>query len=237
MGATDARGGAQGPTRSTPWCVCASRRSSRWPGRVIPKKPEAIPVFQATCQAHRQRVIPPANTRPVRGFSHDDSRFGLLTMRRRRRTARGVPPVGPVQQVFEWWSVDGAVEPTTGDRCCLERPSLNADLCQLCIEAFAHACPDRLNLLRLDNSGAHTASRLTLPENIRRLFLPPAGPALNPLARVWREPKDDLAWRQCTGLEAQQDDLGDLLRADEASTRQTRTGYPDLVEAIDARCV
>jgi transposase len=223
--------------RSTPWCACASRRSSRWPGRVTQKNPEAIPAFQAACQAHLQRVIPPANTLPVRVFSQDESRFGLLTIRRRRLPARGVQPVGPVQHVFEWWYVYGAVEPTTGDRFFLELPYLNADMFQLFIDAFAQAFPDSLNILLLDNSGAHTSSRLTLPANIRLLFLPPYCPELNPIERVWRDLKDALAWRQFTDLEAQQDDLGDLLRAYEASTLQTLTGYPYLVEATYALCV
>lgn len=179
-------------------------------------------------------MIPPANTRPVRVFSQDESRFGLLTVRRRRLSARGVQPVGPVQHVFEWLYVYGAVEPTTGDRFFLELPYLNADMFQIFIDAFAHAFPDSLNILPLDNSGTHTSSRLTLPENIRLLFLPPYCPELNPIERVWRDLKDDLAWQQFTNLDAQQDYLSDLLRAYEASTLQTLTGYPYLVEAIYA---
>jgi hypothetical protein len=50
--------------------------------------PEAIPLFQASCQAHLQRVIPTANTRPVRVLNQDERRFGLLTVRRRCLTAR-----------------------------------------------------------------------------------------------------------------------------------------------------
>jgi transposase len=182
-------------------------------------------------------VIPPANTRPVRVFSQDESRFGLWTIRRRRLTARGVQPVGPVQHVFEWLYVYGAVEPTPGDRFCLERTYLNADMFQLFIEAFARAFPDSLNILLRDNNGAHTASQLTRPEHIRLLFLPPYCPELNPIERVWRDLTDDLAWRQFTDLEAQQNSLGDLLRAYEASTLQTLAGYPYLVESIDALCM
>jgi hypothetical protein len=80
-------------------------------------------------------------------LSQDDSRFGRLTIRRRRLTARGVPPVGSVQQVFAWCAVDGAVEPTTGDRCCLEWPSLNTAMFQRFVEAFAQALPASLNSL------------------------------------------------------------------------------------------
>jgi hypothetical protein len=44
-------------------------------------------------------------------------------------------------------------------------PILNADMFQLFADAFAQAFPRSLNILLLDNSGAHTAARLTLPEN------------------------------------------------------------------------
>jgi transposase len=157
-----------------------------------------------------------------------------LTIRRRRLTARGVQPVGRVQHVFEWFYVDGAVEPTTGDRFFLERPYLHADMCQLFLDAFAQACPESLNILLLDNSGAHTASQLILPENVRLLFWPPYGPELNPIERVWRDLKDDVAWQQFATLDAQQDDLSLLLRGYEAATLQSLTGYPYLVEAIHA---
>jgi DDE superfamily endonuclease len=167
-------------------------------------------------------------------FSQDESRLGLLTSRRRRLTARGVPPVGAVQHVFEWGDVDGAGEPTTDARFFRELPDLNAEMFQLCIEAFAHAFPDRLNSLVLDHSGAHTSSQLTLPANVRLLFLPPSCPEWNPIERLWRDLKDAMAWLQFAKLDAHQDDLNLLLQGDEAATLQSLTGLPDLVEAIHA---
>jgi transposase len=172
----------------------------------------------------------------VRVFSQDESRFGLLTIRRRRLTARGVQPVGAVQHVFEWFYVYGAVEPTTGDRFFLELPYLNAEMFQRFVDAFAQAFPDSLNLLLLDNSGAHTAQRLILPTNVRLVFLPPYCPELNPIERVWRDLKDKVAWQQFVDLNAQQDYLSHLLWAYEATTLQSLTGYPYLAEAIHARC-
>jgi DDE superfamily endonuclease len=195
-----------------------------------------MPAFQAACGERRQQVIPPANPRPVRVFSQDDSRFGLLTLRRRRLPAAGVPPMGPVHQACEWCYLYGAVEPTTGDRFFLELPSLNAEMFQLFVDALAQAFPDSLHILLLDNSGAQTSQRLTLPENVRLLFLPPYGPELNPMARVWRDLKDDAAWQQCADLKAHQDDLGHLLQAYQAVTLQSLAGDPDLVEAIHALC-
>jgi hypothetical protein len=106
-----------------------------------------------------QGVIPAANTRPVRVFSQDESRLGLLTVRRRRLTARRVPPIGVIQRTFAWFFVDGAVAPATGERVFLALPSLNADMCHLFVDTFAQAFPDTLNLWRLDHNGAHSAKR------------------------------------------------------------------------------
>lgn len=170
----------------------------------------------------------------MRVCSQDDSRFGLLTSRRRCLTARGVQPVGRVQHVFEWFYVYGAIEPTTGARFFLELPYLHAEMFQLFVERFAQAFPDSLNLLLLDNSGAHTAQRLTLPANVCLVFLPPYCPELNPIERVWRDLKDALAWLQFPNLDVQQDDVATLLRGYEAATLQALTGYPYLVEAIHA---
>ena len=173
----------------------------------------------------------------MRVFSQDESRFGLFTIRRRCLTARGVQPVGRVPQVFEWFYVYGAVEPATGDRFFLELPALNAEMFQLFVDHFAQAFPDSLNLLLLDNSGAHTAQRLTLPENVRLVFLPPYCPELNPIERVWRDLTDALAWLQFPTLDGQQDHVATLLRAYEAATLQALTSYPYLIEAIHALCV
>jgi hypothetical protein len=81
-----------------------------------------MPAFQGRGRAQLQHVIPPDNAGPVRVGSQDESRVGWLTGRRRRRTARGVRPVGLVQPTFDWCFVYGAGAPATGERFLLERP-------------------------------------------------------------------------------------------------------------------
>jgi transposase len=75
------------------------------------------------------------------------------------------------------------VAPTTGERFFLELPYLNAATLPLFVDAFAQAFPDSLNSLLLDNSGAHSAPRLTRPANVRLVFLPPYCPELSPIER------------------------------------------------------
>ena len=109
--------------------------------------------------------------------------MGRLTVRRRRLTASGVQPVGLLQHTFEWFSIYGAVAPTTGERFSLELPYLNTDTFQLFVDAFAQAFPDSLNILLLDNSGAHTAQRIRWPANVQPVWLPPYCPELRSIYR------------------------------------------------------
>jgi transposase len=186
---------------STRWYAPASTPSSKCHVRVTQKNPEVIPTFKASCYNRLQRAIPPANTRPVHVFSQAESRFRLLTIRLQRLTIRGVQPIGHVQHVFEWLSMYGAVGHTTGRRFFLGLPSLNAEMFLLFVDAFTQAFRDSLNLLLLDNSGAPTAQRLTLPENVRLVFLPPYCPELTPIEPVWRDLKDALAQLQFPHLD------------------------------------
>jgi transposase len=95
---------------------------------------------------------------------------------------------------------------------------------------------DSRNRLSLDNSGAHTAQQMRGPERVRYVWVPPYGPELTPIERVWRELKDALTWQQFTDLAAQQASVGNWLQAYDAPTRQSLTGYADLMQAIQALC-
>jgi len=232
MGATDTWGG--GPVQNALYPGAHALQSQAYSGPAHPHKKPLRPF--------RSSRPPVVNTFSGRSLPRTPDPSGLartkvaslLTIRRRRLTARSVQPVGRVQHVFEWFSVYGAVEPTTGDWFFLERPYLNAEDFQLFVGLSAQAFPDSLKLLRLDHSGAHTAQRLTLPANVRLVFLPPYGPELNPIERVWRDLKDALAWLHFAHLDGQQDYVATLLRAYEAATLQALTSYTYLVEAIHA---
>jgi transposase len=155
-------------------------------------------------------------------------------VRRRRLTARGVQPVGTIQHVFEWFYVYGAVAPTSGESFFLELPYLNSTMFQLFLDELAQAFPDSFNVLVLDKSGGHTAKWLVVPENVRLVLLPPASPELNPIERVWRDLKDDLAWLQFPDVASQQAYVADLLRAYDHAALQSLTSYQYLLDAIHA---
>ncbi len=143
-------------------------------------------------------------------------------------------PVGRIQHTFQSCYLYGAVAPTTGEHFFLGLSRLNSTHFQLFLDACAQAYSDSLNILVLDTSGAHTAKRLTIPDTIRRVLLPPYSPELNPIERVWRAVNDALAWKQFTDVDAQQHDVGELLSSYAAGTLQALMAYAYFVEAVNA---
>jgi transposase len=69
---------------------------------------------------------------------------------------------------------------------------------------------------------------------VRLVFFPPYGPELTPIERLWRDLQDALAWQHFMSVEAQQDDVSQLLQAYDALTLHALTGYTYVVDAINA---
>jgi hypothetical protein len=204
--------------------------------RAPPHTPEALPAFQPTGQAQRRRALPAPNTRPARGCSPGERRCGWPTVRRRRLTASGVPPVGRGPPGLAGCDGHGAGEPTPGARGSLAGPSRHPAGVQRLAGACAPAFPARLHRRRLGRRGAPPAQRLPLPAHGRRGSLPPDGPELTPLARVRRALTAARAGRPCPTREGPQADIALRRQGDEAAPRHSLPHDPDRVEAMHALC-
>jgi len=185
---------------------------------------EAIP----TEEAHRE------TPRPLRLFSQDESRFGLISVQRRRITLKGVKPVGTFQQKFESFYVYGAVEPATGEGYFEEADRCNSATFGDYLKGFSRRFPDRLNLLLLDNGGHHTAKRLEVPDNVVPVFLPPYSPELNPIERVWQGMKDGVAWLTFDTLDPLREKVRELLSEHSRDRLQSLTGYGYILQALES---
>jgi transposase len=172
----------------------------------------------------------------VRIFCQDESRFGLLPIQRRQITLTGVKPLGLVQYRFENFYVYGAVEPTTGESFFLELPQLNAVNFQIFLNEFAQYYQGTLNIILMDNGSCHTANSLMIPANIVCVFLPPYSPELNPIERLWREVKEQLAWVLAAAIEEWEHRVARILTQYSHATIRSLTSYPYFVHAVNAVC-
>lgn len=176
----------------------------------------------------------PETPRPVRVFSQDESRFGLITVQRRRITLKGVKPIGPFQQKFESFYVYGAVEPATGESYFREADKCNSATFGEYLLGLSEAFPDSLNLLLVDQGRHHTAKKLEVPENVVLIFLPPYSPELNPIERFWQAMKDQVAWLTFETLDPLREKVQGLLDEFTASQLQSLTGYDYILQAMNA---
>jgi transposase len=218
------------------------------------KKPAAEACFRATL-AHRLRqaaltttpvkweseLLPHAQLRQlpwpaqhIRVWTQDESRYGLITIHRRRVTLRGVKPLAASQHELEWSYLYGCVEPLTGESFFLALSALDSELFQLFLDQFAQADRTALHLLILDNGPAHIARQLSLPANVRLVFTPPYTPEVNPMERVWEDLDARIAGATPATLDALVDLLFAELRAYAPEQLASLTGYPFFKNAVYA---
>ena len=73
----------------------------------VNKKNGAIETFREELECTLLKIVSqpgpmnPPPSRPIRLFTEDEARFGLITVQRRRITLRGVKPIGVFQQKFK----------------------------------------------------------------------------------------------------------------------------------------
>ena len=169
---------------------------------------------------------------PVKVFAQDETRLGLQPILRRRITAYGIQPVATVWQRFDNFYLFGAVEPTTGESFFLELPLLNSAMFQLWLDDFAQTFPASFNILVLDNGAFHTAKALRWPANIAAVPLPPYSPELNPIERLWRDLKDQVANTVAKTLDDLSDTVCRLIQNYSHATLKSLTGFAYFVQAV-----
>jgi transposase len=126
--------------------------------------------------------------RRVEVWAEDEARLGLKPITRRVWWLKGYRPVSCGRTKSEWLSVYGFARPATGETFTVILPRVKVERMADALAAFAaHADPDGKNVLVLvvDNAGWHTAKRLAVPANVRRHFLPPCTPELQPVEPFW----------------------------------------------------
>jgi transposase len=164
----------------------------------------------------------------------DEARFGLKVRHRRRWCPCGARPPWGVEDRHEWLWLYVAVEPASGESVVLFLPHLDGRCFERFLAAFRRAVPGATVTLVCDGSGSHRSERVTWPEGITPLPLPPYSPELNPAERLFEGLRAALANRVCDDLDALDQALTDALRPywDEPATLHRLTGFPWWLEAV-----
>jgi transposase len=170
-----------------------------------------------------------AQGRQVRYFCQDESRFGLHTLLGRRITLPGVKPVMAVQWPRDNFWLYGAVEPATGEHFFYSFSHLDSTCFEQFIHLFGAAFPETMNLLHLDQAGAHVATNFTWPDNVIPIFQPSHSPELNPIERVWQDLKKLFKDKNFESLTALQQQVFQEINSLTTSTLYSLTGWTYLL--------
>src|SRR5258705_10832465 len=105
---------------------------------------------------------------------------------RRRWAKRGTRPSAPHDQRTSSAYIFGAICPAEVKGAGLVLPSCNSEAMALHLEEISLAvAPGAHAILLLDQAGWHVSKRLSIPDNITYLRLPPKPPDLNPVETTW----------------------------------------------------
>lgn len=115
----------------------------------------------------------------------DEARFGRINRPVRCWAPPGIRPVVDCQTVREYTYAYGALCPHDGMLDSLIMPTMHSECFELFASELSKRHPKELIVVVCDGAGSHTATELSLPDNIRILTLPPYSPELNPTEQLW----------------------------------------------------
>lgn len=161
------------------------------------QQPGVVETFQQHFSTRIQGLIAEISKRwgigvPITYWCQDETRLGFRTELGRQITRRGIKPRQLLQWHYDYYYLYGLVAPLTGQNFFYEFSHFNAQCLEIFLEKFAHAHPEEVHIIQLDNAPVHRAKTLRVPENIVLLFQPPYCPELNPIERVWQHLKKGL---------------------------------------------
>lgn len=171
----------------------------------------------------------------IRLFAFDEARLGLISWHKRRYCPLGVRPPWLVHRQYEWTWLYAAVEPATGENCCLYLPSLNGTCYGVFLHYLSSCYPDELLVLVQDNAPAHRSAQVDVPHNVIPVSLPPYSPELNPAERWFMEFRRHLANRLFGSLDKLQEAATEVLRRywDDQEALKRLTNFPWWQKALE----
>ena len=130
--------------------------------------------------------------KPIEVWFCDQAHVGQKNTITRRWAKRGTRPSAPKDQRTQSAYIFGAICPARGKGAGLVLPRCTTKAMTLHLAEIAQAvAPGAHAVLLLDQAGWHVSTKLTVPDNITLLPLPPRSPELNPVENVWQFLRDN----------------------------------------------
>jgi transposase len=143
--------------------------------------------------------------RPLRVLFQDEARFGRISRGRRCGCKKPLRPLVKARLTHPYPYAYDAVSPLDGRLDSLILPHVNTECMPIFLDEVAERHPNENLIMIMDGAGWHQSLPLSLPDNLRRPFLPPYRPELNPQEHLWDELREkhfhNIAFNSLSALE------------------------------------
>ena len=130
--------------------------------------------------------------RRLRIMFADEARFGRMNRPRPCWAPKSVRPQVAAQLIRDYIYLYGAVCPKDGTCVYLIMPTSDTACFQAFLDVLSRKYRKQHILLVLDGAPNHRGGKLSIPDNISLLFLPPYSPELNPKENLWDEIREKI---------------------------------------------
>lgn len=174
------------------------------------------------------------DTRPVKLFFQDESRFGRIDNPVSCWVPKGGRAVVGSQIVREYTYLYGAFCPETGEQFSMVLPYANGECMTLFLTEFSKEFSDYRVIMAMDNASWHSAC--SNADNIVPLFQPAYSPQVNPAENVWRYVKENGGFKNRT-FDSMQEVEQQLVNAvntllTDKETVKSITGFKWILDAV-----
>ena len=164
---------------------------------------------------------------------YDESRFGLITDIGRRWTVKGVKPVIPYQQKYEYFYLYQATEIKSGEDFSMYISHLDT----VCFNEYLKQLSEKFKkdkiVLIMDNASFHKSKQLKIPKNIKIEYLPPYSPELNPQERRFEDIKKFLKNKIFKTIEELEKKVDEILFSYTNEKIKSLVSYNYIIKAIN----
>jgi transposase len=164
---------------------------------------------------------------------YDESRFGLITDVGRRWTIKGVKPVIPYQQKYEYFYLYQSTDIKTGEDFSMFMSHLDTVSLNEYLKQLSKRFKKEKIVLVMDNASFHKSKKLNIPKNINIEYLPPYSPELNPQERRFEDIKKFLKNRVFNSLEELQSKVTEILFSYTKEQIKSLVSYNYILKAMN----
>jgi len=170
------------------------------------------------------------NYKKVRVFCQDESRFGLMPIKRKSITNKGVKPIGRCNFNRESFWIYGATDIISGESIYWDFETMSQYNFDNFIKDLSETYSDSLNIILIDNSRIHNLSEDI--QNISFINIPPYNPELNPQENVWRFFKKDMGYLVFEQIEDMRKFVYRKIAKASKKILKPVVSYPYIIEAL-----